>query len=68
MQWKLVTNNDLSHFELFDIEKDPLEKKDLKDEKPDVVKDLLAKIRDWQSALPTKPTGKVFSGLRKASK
>ena len=68
MQWKLVANNDLSHFELFDIEKDPLEKKDLKDEKPDVAKDLLAKIRDWQSTLPAKPRGNVFSSLRKASK
>ena len=68
MQWKLVVNNDLSHFELFDIEKDPLEKKDLKDEKPDVVKELLAKIRNWQSSLPSKPKGNVFSDLRKTSK
>ena len=68
MQWKLVANNDLSHFELFDLEKDPLEKKDLKDEKPDVAKDLLAKIRKWKSTLPAKPTGNVFSGLRKTSK
>ena len=68
MQWKLVANNDLSHFELFDLEKDPLEKKDLKDEKPDVAKDLLAKIRKWKSTLPAKPKGNVFSGLRKTSK
>jgi hypothetical protein len=68
MQWKLVVNNDLSHFELFDIEKDPLEKKDLKNEKPDVVKELLAKIRNWQSSLPSKPKGNVFSDLRKTSK
>ena len=68
MQWKLVANNDLSHCELFDLEKDPLEKNDLKDEKPEVVKDLLAKIRSWQSSLPAKPTGNVFSGLRKTSK
>ena len=67
-QWKLVANNDLSHCELFDLEKDPMEKNDLKDENPDVVKDLLAKIRKWQSSLPAKPTGKVFSGLRKTSK
>jgi hypothetical protein len=68
MQWKLVVNNDLSHFELFDIEKDPLEKKNLKNEKPDVVKELLAKIRNWQSSLPSKPKGNVFSDLRKTSK
>ena len=66
MQWKLAANNDLSYCELFDLEKDPLEKKDLKDEKPEVVKDLLAKIRNWQSTLPAKPTGNVFSNLRKA--
>jgi arylsulfatase A-like enzyme len=66
MQWKLAANNDLSYCELFDLEKDPLEKKDLKDEKPVVVKDLLAKIRNWQSTLPAKPAGDVFSNLRKA--
>ncbi len=68
MQWKLVANNDLSHFELFDLEKDPLERKDLKDEKPDVAKDLLSKISKWKSTLPSKPKGNVFSGLRKTSK
>ena len=68
MQWKLVANNDLSHCELFDLEKDPVEKNDLKDENPEVVRDLLAKIRSWQSSLPAKPTGNVFSGLRKTSK
>jgi N-acetylgalactosamine-6-sulfatase len=68
MQWKLVANNDLTHFELFDLEKDPLEKEDLKDEKPEVVKDLLAKIRKWKSTLPAKPTGNVFSNLRKSAK
>tara|TARA_R110002049_G_scaffold4601_5_gene32212 strand:+ start:297951 stop:299333 length:1383 start_codon:yes stop_codon:yes gene_type:complete len=62
--WKLVSNKDGSYTELYDIAADPLEKVDVKSEHPAVVKSLLAKIEDWKSTLPAKPTGNVFSSER----
>jgi N-acetylgalactosamine-6-sulfatase len=63
-QWKLVANNDSSYVELYDIAADPLEKVNLKEKKPKVVKQLLATLSDWQASLPPKPTGDVFSAER----
>ena len=62
--WKLLANNDLSYLELYDLVADPLEKRDLKTSRPEVVAELSAKIRSWQSELPEKPTGDVFSAER----
>ena len=62
--WKLVTNNDLSHVELYDIAKDVSEKNDLKAQHPETVKQLLKKLGVWQKTLPTKPEGDVFSAER----
>ncbi|MGY8769048.1 MAG: sulfatase family protein [Pirellulales bacterium] len=63
-QWKLLANRDMSHVELFDIANDVTESKDLSASKPDVVKQLLGELNTWQSSLPEKPTGNVFSNLR----
>ncbi|PHS11506.1 MAG: N-acetylgalactosamine-6-sulfatase [Blastopirellula sp.] len=63
-QWKLVANGDMSHVELFDIAHDVTESNDLSSSKPEVVKELLGKLKKWQSSLPEKPTGNVFSKLR----
>ena len=62
--WKLLANRDLSYVELYDLTADPLEKKDLKNSRPGVVAELLDKIRSWQSELPEKPIGDVFSAER----
>ncbi len=62
--WKLVTNKDSRYVELYDIVADPYEKTDLKEQQPAVVKQLLAKLKQWQGTLPAKPTGKVFSAER----
>ena len=62
--WKLLANRDLSYVELYDLVQDPLEKKDLKNSRPEVVAELLAKIRSWQSELPENPKGEVFSAER----
>ena len=59
--WKLLANRDLSYVDLYDLVEDPLEKEDLKDSRPEVVAEILTKIRSWQSELPEKPTGDVFS-------
>tara|TARA_B110000037_G_C17108940_1_gene501029 strand:- start:823 stop:2205 length:1383 start_codon:yes stop_codon:yes gene_type:complete len=62
--WKLVTNQDGSYVELYDIAKDPYEKADLKEDRPQVMKQLRRKLTDWQASLPAKPTGDVFSEER----
>lgn len=63
-QWKLVSNNDSTHTELYDIASDPYEKTDLKEEHPDTAKELLSKIENWKATLPKEPTGDVFSDER----
>ena len=60
----MVTNNDLSYVELYDIAKDVYEKKDLKTQHPETVKQLLKKLEAWQKTLPAKPEGDVFSAER----
>lgn len=62
--WKLVSNKDFSYVEIFDIIKDPLETKNIKEEIPETVNKLLEMLKSWQKSLPEKPTGKVFSRER----
>ena len=63
-QWKLCLSRDFSYFELFDLEADPLEKKNLAEEETKVVTNLKKKLDNWLASLPEKPTGDVFSSLR----
>ena len=64
-EWKLMSNRDASHFELYNIAADPFEKSDLKSQKSEVAKELLKKLEDWKATLPEKPGGNVFSAERK---
>ena len=64
-QWKFVTNEDGSQKELFNIITDPYEKTDLAPANKEGVTHLSQLLEDWKKALPEKPTGKVFSNLRK---
>jgi len=54
--------------ELYDLVADPLEKNDLKEKQPAVVKELTKMLEQWQATLPAKPTGNVFSNLRSPEK
>ena len=63
-QWKLLTTADAERVELYNVAADALETKDLAAEKPEVVKELIAKIEAWKATLPEKPTGEVFSQER----
>lgn len=62
--WKLVTNEDSTYAELYDIAGDPYEEQDLKRDKPEVVERLLQQVADWKATLPRKPSGDVFSAER----
>ena len=53
-----------SYCELYDIAGDPYEKTDLKTDKPEVVKQLLGKITDWQKTLPAEPNAACLSTER----
>jgi hypothetical protein len=66
--WKLVTNSTLSYSELFDLSADAFEATDLKEQHPEVVKQLLEKISQWKETLPSHPTGDVFSAERSQTK
>ena len=63
-KWKLVANKDLSYTEIYDITKDVAEATNLTATNLDESKKLMAMLKSWQSTLPEKPTGDVFSGLR----
>ena len=67
-KWKLITNNDSSKSELYDITIDPLEKKDLSDHHPEVLVELVKKLEKWKSTLPEKYDPKLISKSRNKSK
>ena len=64
-QWKLVVNKDQSHTELYDLVRDPLESIDMASKNSETVKRMKNLLHNWLSSLPAKPTGSVFSNLRK---
>ena len=63
--WKLVTNEDSSYVELFDLATDPYEQRDLKGQHPAVAERLLTDIAAWKATLPAEPSGDVFSSERR---
>jgi len=63
-QWKLLSNRNGSHTELYDIAADPLETKDLASDKPGVVQEIMSTLNQWKSTLPEKPNSHVFSAER----
>ena len=63
-QWKLLTSQDNSRLELYDLVADPLEGENLATAKPEIVESLLAKIEQWETTLPSEPDSSCFSKLR----
>ena len=59
--WKLLSNNEFTHTELYDITTNPFEKNDLTSKNPEITQQLIRQIKNWEATLPTQPTGKVFS-------
>ena len=61
---KLLINDELGRVELYDIEADWAEEKNLATENPGVVKDLRKKILDWKKSLPAQPDPTCLSAER----
>ena len=55
----------MSYHELYDIISDPMEKNNLASENAKTVIEMKTLLIDWQKTLPNKPSGNVFSKLRK---
>ena len=54
-KWKLITNKELGKIELYDLENDWAEEKEVSNKYPEIVKDLSEKLDAWKASLPTKP-------------
>ncbi|MEM9859915.1 MAG: sulfatase-like hydrolase/transferase [Bacteroidota bacterium] len=65
-KWKLVCNNDLSYYELYNIAADVYEKNDLKASNTDVVANLIDQIKEWRENLVGKPSDRLFSEERQS--
>jgi N-acetylgalactosamine-6-sulfatase len=63
-RWKLIGNEDLSYVELYAITEDQLESTECGKQYPQVVSELKKRLEEWQTTLPPKPTGPVFSSGR----
>lgn len=63
-QWKLLLNEKLGRAELYDIESDWPEDKDVSRAHPEVVERLRRMISVWRETLPSSPSPDCFSGTR----
>ncbi len=66
--WKLLANRDASYSELYDLATNPYEQTDLKEQKPEVVRQLTRQLDQWKETLPVEPAGDVFSNERAQTK
>jgi len=63
-RWKLITNAQLQRTELYDVQGDWAESKDVSAEHPEVVQGLLAKLDEWKNSLPHEPQKSTLSPKR----
>lgn len=64
--WKMLVNDKLEKVELYNIEEDWAETKNLSAEHPELVAELLQLIHEWKRTLPEAPAEHCFSGERRA--
>ena len=63
-RWKLLMNPERKMVELYDLENDWAEAKDVADSNPEVVQQLVSKLDAWKTGLPTQPTERAMSKAR----
>ena len=54
-KWKMLVNKEMKKLELYDIESDWAEKKDVSKMNPEIVQKLSRKLDAWKKSLPKKP-------------
>ncbi len=64
-RWKLITNAELQRTELYDLEGDWAEAKDVSAVHPEVVRELFVKLEAWKNTLPAEPKKSTVSKERK---
>ena len=68
-KWKMLVNAEQKKVELYDLDEDWAEKKDVAKENPEVVTKLKEELATWTSSLPTSPgPGGLSQARAKASK
>ncbi|WP_436717337.1 sulfatase-like hydrolase/transferase [Roseiconus lacunae] len=63
-RWRLLVSPDFEVLELYDLNKDPLEKNDLKDSHPKIAGELLEQLQAWHATLPEQLNPECFSKYR----
>jgi N-acetylgalactosamine-6-sulfatase len=64
-RWKLIKNDELQRTELYDLESDWAESREVSAEHPEVVVELTAKLDAWKATLPVEPKKSTVSSMRK---
>ena len=67
-RWKLLVNRKMGKMELYDIESDWAEKKDVSRRNPEIVEKLSAKLDAWKQSLPSEPDAHCLSPARAKGK
>jgi len=67
-RWKLLVNKELEKLELYDLESDWGEKKNVSANHPEIVQKLSKKLDAWKKTLPKKPSGNSVSSMRVSKK
>jgi len=64
-RWKLITNQELNRTELYDLQGDAAEKREVSADYPEVVEELTKKLYAWKETLPVVPKQSCISKSRK---
>ncbi len=63
-KWKMLVNREMGKLELYNIDRDWAEERDLSDKYPEIVEQLSRKLETWKLSLPKEPEQAVTSRER----
>lgn len=63
-KWKLLVNKEMNKVELYNLEKDWAEKRNLMKRYPEIAKELMVKLDAWKAELPDAPLDRCCSPAR----